>query len=48
VSGWLVEFCCRNHHGEWDTPAVPGFGFCKACLAWLLEETDDDPLKVAA
>jgi hypothetical protein len=38
------QWCCRSHEGAWDTPAQPDSGFCRRCLAWLTERSDDDPL----
>lgn len=43
IVGVGVEFCARAH-GEPRPLAEPGSEFCRACRAWLSEETDEDPL----
>lgn len=41
--GVAVEFCARAH-GEPRPLVEAGSEFCRACRAWLSEDTDEDPL----
>lgn len=41
----VAEQCVRGEYKH-NTAVQPGFSFCPDCLAWLTEETDDDPLAV--
>lgn len=35
---------CARAHPSPAPPAAPGSAFCRPCLAWLSEDTDEDPL----
>lgn len=33
--------CCGHHPHAWGTLAVPGYGFCKACLTRLVDVDEE-------